>query len=192
MTDTPRCNATAKNGEPCKAHPLKGSDYCGAHDPALPESARFGSPAQAKEAAKLAGRPPMPKPTDVMRRLVEDNAAVVLRPHFRTLGFDIEVGEDGPRLVEFEGGPAKIYGTSKDGDVRVSNYDDLGAMMAAAERLFDRVYGKPKQQTEITGGDGGPVEIVTPVTRPDAMSAGVLAQRVLPVVAVNGNGGSHN
>ena len=31
-------------------------------------------------------------------------------------------------------------------------------MIAAAEKLLDRVYGRPKQATEISGPAGGPIE----------------------------------
>lgn len=190
MTDRPHCTGTTKKGQPCKAAPLKGTTNCLAHsDQETRESTRFGG------AQPNAGRPPMPKPTEIMRRLLEQNAVAALRPYWRTLGFDVEIGPDGPRLVELADGGAKLYGTSKDGDVNVSRHDDLGAMMAAAEKLFDRVYGRPKQQTEITGDGGGPVEIVTPVTRPGQENLVALMTRVLPVPVLNGNGngnGHHN
>ena len=90
MPPTRRCKAKNKAGKPCKATPLKAKDFCSAHDPSLPDSARFGSHAQAKEAAKLAGRPPMPKPTDIARQLVERHVFAVLRPHFKALGLELE------------------------------------------------------------------------------------------------------
>jgi hypothetical protein len=90
---------------------------------------------------------------------VEENVAVVLRPHFRTLGHDVEVTDDGLRLVPIEGGGAKLYGTSKDGDVIVSEHDDLGAMIVSSEKLQDRIYGKSRQALEHAGPDGGPIEL---------------------------------
>lgn len=167
------CSGINKAGGPCGAHPLKGTDHCAAH-PISPDSARFGSPEQAREAAKSAGRPRLPKPTDVARRLIEENVAVVLRPHFRALGHDVEVDDQGVHLVPVEGGGAKLHGTSKDGYVRVSDHDDLGAQMTASEKLQDRVWGRPKQQTEISGPDGGPLEVV-PIA-PDAERAAAIAK----------------
>lgn len=45
------CKGLNKQGKPCRVAPLKGNDYCRAHDPNLPAEARFGSPEQAAQAA---------------------------------------------------------------------------------------------------------------------------------------------
>jgi acyl-CoA reductase-like NAD-dependent aldehyde dehydrogenase len=44
-----------------------------------------------------------------------------------------------------------LYGVSKDGQVIITKHKDLEAQQRAAERLFDRVYGKPKQTNIIAG-----------------------------------------
>jgi hypothetical protein len=149
-----RCQGTSKSGKPCRATPLRDQDWCNGHAPNLPESARFQGGAKPG-----AGRPPKARPSDIARRLVEENVAVVLRPHFRTLGHDVEISGDGLRLVPVEGGGAKLHGTSKDGEVVVSAHDDLGAQVTASERIQDRLYGKPRQALEHTGPDGGPIEL---------------------------------
>ena len=41
---------------------------------------------------------------------------------------------------------------------------DLGTQLAAVREVFDRLIGRPKQTQEITGADGGPLEVVTPGT----------------------------
>jgi hypothetical protein len=179
------CHGETKRKTLCDATPLRAGTviegvtvqgkHCRAHDPDLPDSARFGSHAQAREAAKLGGRPPNPKPSEVMRRLVEEHVETVIAPHFRTLGYKLERNEAGElTIVEDPAGGAKIYGESKEGDINVTDHDDLGAHIAAAEKLLDRVYGRPKQSTELTGAEGGPVEIV-PVTREKAKAvSGIL------------------
>lgn len=185
------CHGLTKRGTPCDAKPMKAGtviegvavkgNFCRAHDPDLPESARFGSRAQAKEAAKLGGRPPMPKPTDIARRLIEENELALQRPYWRTLGYDVVIGEEGLELIQLQAGGAKVHGESKEGDIVPSDIDDLGAQQEAAERLWNRVYGKPKQTQEITGAEGGPVEIV-PVTR-------AKAKQVKGVLGLVGAGG---
>jgi hypothetical protein len=95
----------------------------------------------------------------VARELIERNVLALQRPYWRTLGYDVEVGPDGPYLVQIEDGGAKLH-TAFEGRVSVSRHDDLAAQMAAAEKLQDRVYGRPTQATEISGPDGGPVEVV--------------------------------
>jgi hypothetical protein len=149
----PSCSATTRKGQPCKAPPLKGTDYCMAHAPAnVRESAGF-VPDNGK-----AGRPRLPRPTETARRLIESNQAAILRPHFRALGYEVIEGDDGLRLEPIEGGGAKLHGISqKDGRIIVSEHDDLGAHMNASDKLQDRVYGRPRQAVEVTGEDGGPV-----------------------------------
>jgi hypothetical protein len=95
----------------------------------------------------------------VARKLIEENVLALQRPYWRTLGYDVVIGDDGPELVELEEGGAKLH-TAFEGRVTVSRHEDLAAMMTAAEKLQDRVYGRPTQATEISGPDGGPVEVV--------------------------------
>lgn len=154
-----RCTATTKSGAPCKAAPLKDQDVCMAHtDEETRRSVNFGGPS----AGALGGRPANPKPSEVARRLIEQNELVLQRPYWRTLGYDVKLGPDGPYLVEMDEGGAKLYGESKEGDICVSGHDDLGAMMTAAEKLQDRVYGRPKVSTEISGPEGQPIKVDLP------------------------------
>jgi hypothetical protein len=157
-----------RTGKPCGASPLKpetevegvkvSGDFCRGHDPDIPDNARFGSHAQAKAAGEQGGRPRLPTPTDIARRLIEANELVLLRPYYLALGYDVKLGPDGPELKSIPGGGVKVHGESKEGHIVVSDHLDLGAMQEAAERLWNRVYGKPKQSTEITGPGGGPIE----------------------------------
>lgn len=176
------CHGKTKKRTLCDANPLKAGTviegvtvsgkWCRAHDEDLPPSARFGSRAHARENGLKGGRPKLPKPTEVARQLVEESVEHILAPHFRTLGLKLERGDDGRlhAVVDPTGG-AKIFGESKDGEINMTGYDDLGAHIAAAEKLLDRVYGKPKQSTELTGAEGGAVEIV-PVSRDKAKAVG--------------------
>lgn len=144
-------------GEPCGAYARKGKATCISHaDKVEQESAGFGGSQEG------AGRPRLPSPTEVARKLIEDNIAAILAPHFRVLGYGVETGPDGLALVPLEGGGAKLYGESRGGVVKGSQFDDLGAQMAAADKLLDRVYGRPKQATEISGPEGGPIELTPP------------------------------
>jgi hypothetical protein len=149
-----RCTGTTTGGEPCKAAPLKGTERCAAH-PLSPGSTRFGSPAQAREAGVQGGRPRVPRSTELQRRLVEEHAWAVVRPFFRTLGLDVD--EHGA-VCELERGAVHV-GRDKDGGVHTSDVEDLGAQVAAAEALLNRVYGKPRQQLEHTGPHGRPIEL---------------------------------
>lgn len=158
-----QCKAEKRTGGPCGAPPLvpgkmfgdyaASGDYCLTHDPDLPDEFRIGG------ATEGGGRKRVTRPHEVARRLVEENVVAVLRPYWRTLGFDVEIGDDGPELVKLHDGGAKVTAAYQ-GEVVASDVEDLGAQMAAAEKLLDRVYGRPMQATEISGPEGGPVQVV--------------------------------
>lgn len=178
---TPRhCEGLNARQEPCGAVPLKPGTaldgvtvtgrWCRQHDQDLPDSARIGGTQPG------AGRPPLPKPSDVARRVIEDNVCVVLAPHFRALGYDIAAGADGIELSESAGGGAKLHGVSKDGEVRVSSHDDLGAQIAASEKLQDRIYGRPKQSQEISGPFGASFGIGVCSIEPDPDRSAAIAR----------------
>jgi hypothetical protein len=158
------CHGEKKDGSPCGAPPLKPGTviegttvtgkWCILHDEDLPDSARIGG------AQPGSGRPRVPTATEVMRKLVEENVCAVLSPHFKILGFDVVIDEEkGIGLVAREGGGAKLYGESREGVINASDYEDLGAQLAAAEKILDRVFGKAKQSTELTGANGKPIEV---------------------------------
>jgi hypothetical protein len=185
---TRRCEGLNACDEPCGAAPLKPGTiiadvnvtgrWCRQHDQDLPDSARIGG------AQPGAGRPRQQRPSEVAQRLIEDNVAVVLGPHFRALGFDVVQAEEGLALTPIAEGGAKLHGTSKDGLVRASEHDDIGAQIAASEKLQDRIYGRPKQSQEISGPEGGPVRTL-PMEPPDpdgtrsAKVAEIIARSVL-------------
>jgi hypothetical protein len=147
-----RCTGTTKKGTPCKAAPLADGDTCLAHaDEVTRESAGFGGQQEG------AGRPRVPGPTEVARRLVEENIGAILTPHFKVLGYDVIDTPDGLMLQPIPDGGAKLHSTFM-GEVVVSKHDDLGAMMSAAEKLLDRTVGKPRQVVEHSGPKGGPIQ----------------------------------
>lgn len=147
-----RCKAKTKRGTRCLGHPLKGKDVCLAHADADTRASVGFTP----EAGRLGGRPRLPKPHEISQRLMEENVLAVERPYWRTLGFDIEITDEGPVLVELDQGGAKEVAKFQ-GEVFTSEVEDLGAQTEAAEKLKDRVYGKPRQ--EITGVDGAPLQL---------------------------------
>jgi hypothetical protein len=74
MTSRRVCTGTNRAGDACGAPPLKGGDYCSAHDRMRPDEDRFGSHVQALAAGRLGGRPRKPRPTELARRRVEEQA----------------------------------------------------------------------------------------------------------------------
>lgn len=178
MANTRRnCAATNKAGNPCRAAPLKGQDHCLAHGN-RPDPYRFGSPEWSARAG-ASDKPRVPNVMEAARALVEAHAMIMLKPYLRALGF--EVDDMGDLLLDEQGRPqmgigAVHVGRDKEGGVFASNVEDLASQVVVVERLLDRLYGKPKQATEISGPDGGPIEQVT--RRPDlsGLSADQLAQ----------------
>lgn len=96
---------------------------------------------------------------EIEKQLLEENAVAWMNPYWQALGFELVITDDGPKLQELEDGGAMIYGESKDGDINMTSHPDLGARINAAEKLRDRVFGRPRQTTEITGPGGGKIEV---------------------------------
>lgn len=167
-----KCTGTVKSGprkgQRCGAWAMKGHLVCLGHaDQKTRETMRFGG------AQPGAGRPKKLKPMDIEREVMERYVLAWMRPYWRALGFDVGIADDGSLyLTELPEGGAKIYGESKEGDINMTEYDDLGAQITAAEKLRDRVFGRPKQTTEISGPGGGKIEVdVTQEAVQDARDA---------------------
>jgi hypothetical protein len=138
----PSCSATTRKGQPCKVAPLKGSEYCRAHDPTLPDSSRFGSPAQ----AAVAGSAPKPHKLGA-REAMNEAFLEAAREHRDAIIAAYIDGLDAERTVVVGNGPSAFTESVPDPPTRLT----------AAEKLTDRVIGKPRQGVEITGADGGPI-----------------------------------
>jgi hypothetical protein len=108
--------------------PLADKSYCIAHAPKEAKVARGFGGAQAGSGPKRAKRP-----HEVAQQLLE-YIDVVLAPHFKALGYSIVMDHESgrARLEALEGGDAKVLGESKDGVVKGSQFEDLGAQIAAA------------------------------------------------------------
>jgi hypothetical protein len=157
-----RCSAKNKAGDPCRATPLKGREWCSAHDPDLPESARFKGGAK-----KGAGRPRNPRATDVLRDQLE-------RLHAPAL----QALEDA--LTATRG---YVVGSGDSAELEL--IPDHALRLTAARDVLDRINGKARQAIEHTGPDGGPVQIDAP---PDATDRALRASQLLAKAgALNGS-----
>ncbi len=133
-----RCKGRNKGGKRCGAAPLKNSGHCRAHDPTVPEETRFGTPEQ----AGAAGASPKParKLTTVLLRKLDEHAEELIE-----------------RLLEATRAEKGVLVGSGD-DASVEMIPDHPTRIRAVAELYDRAEGKPKQATEITGRDGGPIQ----------------------------------
>lgn len=131
-----KCTSTTKKGAPCKAAPITGTDKCLAHaDEKVRETIGFGG------SQPGAGRPKNPRAVDVLRERIERDIDKVLDPLWDAL--------DATNGV--------VVGNGASAEVEI--LPDYRTRIAAARELLDRGYGRPKQQTELTGADGGPVVV---------------------------------
>lgn len=146
MTTQRRCAGTNKAGQPCAAPPLRpgtvidgttvAGAHCRTHDPDLPASARIQGPQPG------GGRPRKPRAVDILREHAEAHAADVLR-------------------VVTEGMAAERSVVVGSGDcAHIETVPDHPTRLAAVRELLDRAYGRPTQATEISGPDGGPVQVL--------------------------------
>lgn len=127
-----QCKGTNASGGPCGATPLKGKPHCFAHDKESQESARFGG------AQPGAGRPRVPRVTEVMREWVEEHAEQLLSAYVD--GLDATLID----TVMIGDGESMRWETS---------YPDHDMRMKAAEKLQDRAVGKPRQRIEHAGSE---------------------------------------
>lgn len=161
------CRGTKRDGRDCTVSPLTAAgaaklglsaedqDWCRAHHPHLPASSRFGSHAQATQAGRQGGRPRLPRVVDLLKERLEGEADEWLD------ALKAALNAEAPYTVGFGE------------DAYVEFVPDHRTRLKAIEIALDRVYGRPKQQTELTGADGGPVEIV-PVKRQEGAVLGLL------------------
>jgi hypothetical protein len=159
-----RCHFEMLNGNRCQQgalvvrvkrratdpQPLKmmRTKYCRAHsDPALLErlgASRFGGKVSTSGDNRGARAARGVNPHKAMREMVEEHLVEFLKPYMEALTATKEV----------------VVGHGR--HARVEVVPDHRARMQAAESLFDRVYGKPKQSTVLEGGiTVEPVEVPT-------------------------------
>lgn len=155
-----------RKGEACGKALYQDTNMCWGHQPKEVKAEKgFGG------AQEGGGRPKLADPFDVAREAVRQHAELLIRPHFKALGYDIEIKQttDGPilHIAELPEGGAKVYGESKDGEIIPSNIEDLAAQIVAAEKLIDRLYGRPKVAVEHSGGQTFEIVDTTPIERPD-------------------------
>jgi hypothetical protein len=128
-TEARRCAGRNKAGEPCRARPLHDGDYCLAHDEERRVAAGFGG----------AIRTPDPKPLEVLRERVENEVETWLAPYRQAV-------------------TSAVLNATYEGEVIASSVPDLGARISAAEKVFDRIYGRPKQVSEVSHSGGLSIE----------------------------------
>lgn len=97
-----------------------------------------GSTGFTAEAGRKGGRPRQPRTIEVVRERVEDQADAIIRVYL-----------DAAEAVTPDGRP------------------DHPVRLRAVEALMDRAYGKPKQISELSGPDAGPVELAGRPVRVD-------------------------
>jgi hypothetical protein len=131
-----RCTGTTRSGTPCKATPRGDTGLCNAHSPKETQDfAGFGGPQAG------AGRPRKPRVVDVIRERIEQDMEPVIAALVDALSADRGV----------------VVGAGESAELEL--LPDHAARIAAARELLDRAYGRARQALEVTGEDGGPIEL---------------------------------
>jgi hypothetical protein len=154
-----RCKGTTKAGKRCGAAPLKpgtviegvnaSGDFCRPHDPAIPSVTQLTDEDRRRggEGTRRA------RPDDILRERIEADLDRWLAPLEAALG-------EGKPIRTWDGKQHKIVYV---GDPKLG--------MAALKLAFERVYGRPRQQVELTGADGGAVKTELELTDPKVQEA---------------------
>jgi hypothetical protein len=71
-----QCTSKKENGEPCKAHAMKGSEFCFLHNPKVPEEEKREMQSKGGSVGKITVETPLPPlpiatPRDVMNLLAD-------------------------------------------------------------------------------------------------------------------------
>lgn len=163
MAQKRQCSGKNRRGEPCGSPPMLDADYCFAHNEALPDSHRFGRGEIQQRASSLGGKAlKRPRVVDILRERLEEK---YVEPVIAA-------------LVESLDAQKAIVTRDAEGNESVEFVTDHGTRIRAAEVMFDRGYGKPKQVTEVSGPDGEPIQLEAPLNAGDrsARAAALLAQ----------------
>lgn len=122
------CKGVNKRGKPCRVAPLKDGEYCRAHDPELPEEARFGSSVQATKAATGVERR-FPRLREVVEREYEVNADKIVSRQIEAL--------DATKVVVNE-----VTG-------EVTFHPDYGTRLKSTDLILSRALGRPGSEQTI-------------------------------------------
>lgn len=134
-----KCSGTNKQGEPCDASPLRDRDTCIAHSDAQTRASVGFVP----EAGKLGGRPRRPREIELIQEVADE-----FKEQMRQVLIDGLQAERG--IVVGNGGTAYVE-QMPDHPHRLSTYREI----------MDRLHGKPRQTTELSGPDGSPVQVAS-------------------------------
>lgn len=148
----PVCPATTRAGNPCPAKIatvlIRGKTYrlktCVMHASELIRrelGVAMGSPIGGIPGS---GRKPKPTAMSILRERFEAEADRYLKPY-----------EDALSALK-----ANVVGNG--GSAHLEFTPDVALQLKAANDILDRIYGRPKQVTELSGFEGGPVEVQVP------------------------------
>lgn len=143
-----------RKGETCGRVTYGETDACWGHQPKEVKRAKgFGGP------QPNSGVPRKPRTIDRLRERVEELTDEIIAPFLDGLKAECCVGH------------AKDPETGERVPIMMP---DLKRRQESARELMDRSYGKPKQISEVSGPEGGPIETTAGVAIPsDASAAGL-------------------
>lgn len=159
------CTEIKRNGEPCGQFQAFGTEHCRWH---LTEKEKYKaglSPDPSGRAGTyttvpLLGAKTILTPAQVHRRVFEKAYAVMINKKLEIFGLTLE-GYDphgDPILGVLPGGGLKLHGESKDGDIIMTNFEDILGMNKVMDEMTDRILGKARQALTLEGG-GKPIEV---------------------------------
>lgn len=159
------CQGTKKDGEPCQNYAVTGCKHCVNHLNSA-ERAKTGirHPSEIKQENRLRAREINGQTLNApqtARQVMEVAVEKLLQRYFKAVGLEFQgFDEQGMPVVYDHGAEAglHLHGESKEGYIEMSNHPDLVSQIQVIEKLWDRVYGRPKQ-TQVLEGGSKPVQI---------------------------------
>lgn len=134
MDAKPRCKATTIRDEPCKSPSVQANGFCVAHQPQeVKDSIGFGG------AQPGSGRPRRPREIELYQEVATEFQEEIRQA--------LRDGLTAKRSVVVGNGP----------DAHTEEVEDIPTRLKTVDMIADRLHGKPRQATEISGPEGHPL-----------------------------------
>lgn len=148
------CVHIKENGDRCGSWAAYGTPRCRWHMDEEEKIAAGLAPARPGEARQLVHVSDVLTPMQQFARATEKSMAVIIEQYLTAMGLQLDgfdpLGD--PIISVVENGGLKLHGESKDGDIIMTNFDNIIGRIEIAEKMINRVWGKPRQSMVIEGG----------------------------------------
>ncbi len=141
--------------------------FCLRHDPKVSEE-------YMDSFRKHGGRKRTAAPDAYLREVITQAVGLIVRP--MVVGAGMKINKETGELTRDPDAGVRIHGESKDGDINMTEHEDLMSQAKLAEMLLDRGFGRSRTQAEVSFTPTGPSAQIPPTAERAREVALVLAE----------------